>query len=1042
MSGQSIGGRSRESWLTHTSTHRLAELLTPRNLGKLRVLLQKKSSILSSCVVCANDGQVISVRDKHLLKSSKPLTCPSKYEQSSIFGLVNSASCNVVWTADSHLGASSRSTGTGKAYVGANEQVLCWDLKKGELLSTWRDRGCSAEVTAIAQCEAQPDLVAAGYADGSIRIWDALSSNVIISFNGHRSAVTRLVFDSDGSRLASGARDTNIILWNLLSETAEYRLQGHKDQITGLHFLKTRTRSTERQSPHTDEGVDVTAPEDAVETEERYLLSTSKDALVKLWDLDTPHCIETNVAQSNGECWDLAISPDHQACITAGNDGELKVWYLDLEGLAQQGTSIISKKPQQYLQAQGVLRRHSNERVVGVIFHENGEYIATHGSEKAIEVFRMRSGEEIQRGLARKRRRRREKAAAAGTTVDEEDDVQEATADVNDVFVPYVIVRTGGKVRSVAWTSNKASKSINLLASTTNNQLELYAITSKDKTKKSENVQAPEYNRSLAVDIPGHRSDVRALSLSSDDRMLASASAGLLKVWNVRTQSCLRTLECGQALCCAFLPGDKIVLLGTKAGELEMYDIATSSLIDKFQAHEGAVWTLQVHPDGRSVVTGGADKAAKFWNFEIVQEEIPGTRRTTSRLKLVQTRILKAADDVLSVCFSPDSRLLALSTLDNTVKVFFVDSLKLFLTLYGHKLPVLNMSISSDSKIIATCSADKNVRIWGLDFGDCHKAFFAHQDSVMQVLFIPHPQEQDEAHTFFSASKDSVVKTWDGDKFEQIQKLEGHHGEVWAMAVSRTGEQIITASHDKSIRVWSVTDDLIFLEEEREKELESMYESTLATQLDRDDMDEDQAQDEVAAASKQSITTLTFGERIMEALEAGITDLQIVREWEEQKKAKPSTAPPQRNPLFLALGGISAEQHVLSTITKIPSASLNDALLVIPFSTLPTLFAFLLIFLTKRMRPDVAWRVFYFLLQAHNTQLVASKQLKIVMRDIFEAYGQWIKDEKGVLGFNTAALGLMSREIKESEVKGFEEEEVIEEKIERGRKKRAFTSVA
>src|ERR1051325_3923615 len=104
------------------------------------------------------------------------------------------------------------------------------------------------------------------------------------------------------------------------------------------------------------------------------------------------------------------------------------------------------------------------------------------------------------------------------------------------------------------------------------------------------------------------------------------------------------------------------------------------------------------------------------------------------------------------------------------------------------------MDISSDNKLIVTGSADKNVKIWGLDFGDCHKSFFAHQDSVMQVGFIPHPQEQEEKRTVFSAGKDGVIKSWDGDKFEQIQKMEGHHGEVWAMAISQTGETIVTAS--------------------------------------------------------------------------------------------------------------------------------------------------------------------------------------------------------------------------------------------------------
>lgn len=62
------------------------------------------------------------------------------------------------------------------------------------------------------------------------------------------------------------------------------------------------------------------------------------------------------------------------------------------------------------------------------------------------------------------------------------------------------------------------------------------------------------------------------------------------------------------------------------------------------------------------------------------------------------------------------------------LQVFFADSLKFFLSLYGHKLPVLCMAISSDGDLIVTGSADKNLKIWGLDFGDCHKSIFAHAD--------------------------------------------------------------------------------------------------------------------------------------------------------------------------------------------------------------------------------------------------------------------------------------------------------------------------
>lgn len=68
-----------------------------------------------------------------------------------------------------------------------------------------------------------------------------------------------------------------------------------------------------------------------------------------------------------------------------------------------------------------------------------------------------------------------------------------------------------------------------------------------------------------------------------------------------------------------------------------------------------------------------------------------------------------------------DKLLVAVGLLDCTVKIFFDDTLKFFLSLYGHKLPVLCLDISYDGNILISGSADKTVKIWGLDFGDCHR---------------------------------------------------------------------------------------------------------------------------------------------------------------------------------------------------------------------------------------------------------------------------------------------------------------------------------
>jgi U3 small nucleolar RNA-associated protein 12 len=915
-----------------------------------------------------------------------------------------------------------------------------WDIKKGELLSRWRDENCRAKVTAIAQSRTDPDVFAVGYEDGSIRIWDSKIATSVVSFNGHKSAITILAFDKTGVRLASGAKDTDVIVWDLVAEVGQYKLRGHKDQVTGLHFV-------EPDPVLEGEGEEEQALM-AVDTEaaEGFLLTTGKDALIKLWDLTSRHCIETHVAQTNGECWALGVTPDFNACVTAGNDGEMTVWALDVAALASSAQKVDLSQSINFLRDRGTLHRNSKERAVEVIFHPRRDYFAVHGVEKSVEIWRIRNEAEVKKSLARKKKRRREKLAKdkksdGDQEMDDADDKADdiTQADISDVVVQHVIVRTTGKVRSADWATSQGKKDLQLLVGSTNNLLELYTIVGRDKLKSKGDV--PDYNKALGVELPGHRTDIRSLSISSDDKMLASAANGSLKIWNIKTQACIRTFECGYALCCAFLPGDKVVVVGTKEGELQLYDVASAALLETVDAHEGhAIWSLQVHPDGKSVVSGGADKTAKFWDFKIVQEQVLGTTRTTPKLKLVQSRILKVADDILSLRFSPDAKLIAVALLDSTVKVFFVDSLKLYLNLYGHKLPVLSMDISYDSKLIVTSSADKNIRIWGLDFGDCHKALFGHQDSILQVAFIPHNSDGN-GHHFFSASKDRTIKYWDADKFEQIQRIDGHHGEIWALAVSHVGNTLISASHDKSIRVWQETDEQIFLEEEREKELEELYESTLTTSLEQDPDEQDQDR-EVAAASKQTVETLMAGERIAEALELGMADLNTLREWRDAKQTNPSIAPPQRNPIFIALGNITAEAYVLNTLQRIKASALHDALLVLPFAAVPALFTFLDLFAAREMNVPLTCRILFFMLKTHHRQVVASRTMRAMLEAIRAHLRRALRRQKDEMGYNIAALRVVGMQMREQNVKEYVDENWEAGKEEGGGRKRGFVDVS
>lgn len=102
--------------------------------------------------------------------------------------------------------------------------------------------------------------------------------------------------------------------------------------------------------------------------------------------------------------------------------------------------------------------------------------------------------------------------------------------------------------------------------------------------------------------------------------------------------SSIKTIPSGYGLCCAFLPGNKHVIVGTKEGNLELYELASASCIESAKAHEGAIWSLDVRPDKVGFVTGGADKEIKFWTLELVPDERnPVSSFPLSHFEVLQT---------------------------------------------------------------------------------------------------------------------------------------------------------------------------------------------------------------------------------------------------------------------------------------------------------------------------------------------------------------------------------------------------------------------
>ena len=709
-----------------------------------------------------------------------------------------------------------------------------------------------------------------------------------------------------------------------------------------------------------------------------------------------------------GEVWALDVDAKGTRLAVGAADNELRLFAVDNEG---NGEEILS--------AMGSVRRATNERVATLRYGrtpEGGGVVMCQGAGKVTEVWRVRSEVEAQKRLKRRRKRRREKGRDGGKSgdkeedgkegveVEEENEEEETGLGAVDELELVATIRSKHKISSAALAPPPSSAShrtpTRVVLALANNSLEVWEFSSSTKTKEAEATAVVE--RIAVVDGLGHRSDIRSLALSSDDALCVSTSNAGVKLWNPRSSRCLRTIgDTGYGLCALFVPGNKHVVIGTKEGRIEIVDVGAGEKVAEVDAHAGPVWSLAALPDGSGFVSGSADKDVKFWEWELVEEDDEEENNNDGaikkkRLSIGHTKTLTMADDVLCVRISPNGKLLAISLLDSTVRVFFTDTLKFFLSLYGHKLPVLSMDISSDGALLATGSADKNLKIWGLDFGDCHRSLFAHADSVMAVSFVP------KTHYVFTTGKDGSVKYWDADKFEELLELKGHHGEIWTLVISSLGDFVITGSHDRGLRRWERTEEPFFVEEEKEKRLESLFVEDLAGEVVRPVtqgveggvLGEGEGL-RGAPAGRKTLETVSAADAIVDALDLAASEEDRLAEDSGNRLSQTA------NPLLL---GLSPSAYVLSVVGRVRGSDLEQALLMVPFADALRLLKYLEGWLRQGIKVEVLCRVATLLIRVHMQQLMATPAAKSVLTSLSSILRGRVQELKDGMGFNLGAI--------------------------------------
>jgi WD40 repeat protein len=160
------------------------------------------------------------------------------------------------------------------------------------------------------------------------------------------------------------------------------------------------------------------------------------------------------------------------------------------------------------------------------------------------------------------------------------------------------------------------------------------------------------------------------------------------------------------------------------------------------------------------------------------------------------------------LAFSPDSRLLAVPSGVNTIKVWDASSGREEWTLRGHTARVLCVAFNPDGRHLASTSEDGTVMVWDLTTGPDRDegrpplcTLRGHQDRVIGVAFSP-----DQGRLLASAGNDGTVKLWDAITGKLLHNLPGQSlaNSYTNLAFSPDGRRLAAGSGENTVKVWDV----------------------------------------------------------------------------------------------------------------------------------------------------------------------------------------------------------------------------------------------
>ncbi|KAL6302101.1 WD40-repeat-containing domain protein, partial [Sparassis latifolia] len=226
----------------------------------------------------------------------------------------------------------------------------------------------------------------------------------------------------------------------------------------------------------------------------------------------------------------------------------------------------------------------------------------------------------------------------------------------------------------------------------------------------------------------GHSATVRSMQFLDGSSSLASLAADeTLHIWDVRSGHMIQTIQLQGMRSLRLACHSGRIVVGSSDGMIDLWDVDTGSLLNRWRGHNDPITNLVFTPDGTGLVSSAWTRTLDIWTVTATGHRIKNT-------------LVGHTAKVRGVDISQDGRSLVSLSFDKTLRTWNIVTGSPVQTsrsscIHSVNIPAL-IRMAPDGRSVAAGFDNEVVKLWDTETGRLLRRFKA-KDEVKSIEFMP-----------------------------------------------------------------------------------------------------------------------------------------------------------------------------------------------------------------------------------------------------------------------------------------------------------------